>query len=420
MRVVLPRYRSAPYAIAALLIVCLLSPALQRAVSAQGSKEASAAKPQKFKSRSFEVTSDLDAARARELAAFMDQMQEDYQQALPDLPVKNERTMRLLLFREGSDYSSQLRGVGIKEPGNAGQFFYDDKNAYVAACHSRRDDEAVEATLRHEGFHLFTFTRFGNSLPPWAEEGLAEYFAEALIVRGKLRVGLVPDARLKRVQRAIASGSAVGLKELLYMSDAEWAKTIGGKQYIAGELYDQSWSVVYFLMNGAGGAFAEAFQTFLRACAEGTPLEESLKHAFGAGNLEELENQWKQAILQLHPDPLLASVEKLQFLASGLRWVHGYGDRPSTIKQLQADLIKRQFTLMSSTHRATTTKSGLSDFHYEPPAVPAGQKPVQFVIAPNRNPSFPANMYITGLPERISIDWRKNADGELTFRIVVK
>ena len=42
-------------------------------------------------------------------------------------------------------------------------------------------------TVQHEGFHQFAHAVIGGDIPTWLNEGLAEYFGEALFTGGRVR-----------------------------------------------------------------------------------------------------------------------------------------------------------------------------------------------------------------------------------------
>src|SRR5215207_7370510 len=57
--------------------------------------------------------------------------------------------------------------------------------------------------VQHEAFHQFAAAAPGTELPAWLNEGLGEYFGEALFTGDGYVCGVVPEWRLKRVKQSL-------------------------------------------------------------------------------------------------------------------------------------------------------------------------------------------------------------------------
>ena len=66
--------------------------------------------------------------------------------------------------------------------------------------------------LQHEGFHQFAFNHIGEALPTWINEGLAQYFEDAIIVGDKMTTGLANARRVEQVKQALEDGRAMDFK----------------------------------------------------------------------------------------------------------------------------------------------------------------------------------------------------------------
>ena len=67
--------------------------------------------------------------------------------------------------------------------------------------------------LQHEGFHQFARIVLRVQLPPWVNEGLAEYFERAIIVRGRVKLGIADQWSITRVRQAVRRSEAMDLDE---------------------------------------------------------------------------------------------------------------------------------------------------------------------------------------------------------------
>ncbi len=400
------------------VILCVLVVLVGEVASAQRGDKGPAGGQYDFRSKRYQVTSDLPRKSAQEFASYMDAMGEQYERVISGFPIKNAQPVRLYLFDENAAYLAALQAKGFNASNTGGVFFHSQDQTGLAVFEEGQERERIEATLRHEGFHQFAFLRIGSGLPTWANEGLAEYFSEGLLVRGQIRVGLAPWMRLERVQQAINEGKAFGFGEFLRMDGQEWMNRVNAGDVRSGVMYDQAWSIAHFLMHGDNGKYADAFRAFLRACANGMQLEQALRSAFGTTDFSAFENAWKRSILAMQPDPLSATVERLRFLAYGLLWLHKGGINPASMEELKAELRSKNFEVTYQLHGAVRVQSAFDDAYFQPPAAPSGAKPVVFIFT-GAAPNLPATVKSQGLAVQAGIKWIKNDDGELDFQIVV-
>jgi len=73
--------------------------------------------------------------------------------------------------------------------------------------------------VQHEGFQQFIHAAGGGHIPIWINEGLAEYFGEALFTGDGYVVGLIPPQRLARGKQRIQQGQFKSLRKMMLMSD---------------------------------------------------------------------------------------------------------------------------------------------------------------------------------------------------------
>jgi hypothetical protein len=127
---------------------------------------------------------------------------------------------------------------------------------------SSPDRAGLVATLRHEGLHQYLDRGVGQA-PVWLNEGLAEYFESAKLVRGTLVDG-VPQER--HVEKLLDPQTTwVPFEELLAMGPAEF--------YGASALhYAQSWALVHWLQE-SGLAAGRVFQGLVDDLAAGKPAD---------------------------------------------------------------------------------------------------------------------------------------------------
>ena len=174
------------------------------------------------------------------------------------------------------------------------------------ALHQETTPEAILHTMVHEAFHAYTDRHLsapGHRISSWLSEGLAEYFGNSQIQKGKL----VPGKTLRRkfalhygqvfkvttragftlsdLKKAVRTGEAPGLSGL---SEMAYQQFHGEEQSMH---YGLSWLWMHFLRHGSQQWATAAFPEFLRYAFEGYPLAASLQQAYGR-TLAELDQEF--------------------------------------------------------------------------------------------------------------------------------
>ncbi len=149
--------------------------------------------------------------------------------------------------------------------------------------------------VQHEGFHQFAAAVIGGRLPPWADEGWAEYFGESLFTGDGYVCGMIPPWRLRRLRQEIADGSLLPLSRLISMSQTDWNREFSLAHY------DQVWSLVQFLRHGSSPAYRLALDDFVRRIASGERPPAALDHCFP--DIPAIERDWNTYWLSLGDDP---------------------------------------------------------------------------------------------------------------------
>lgn len=186
-----------------------------------------------------------------------------------------DRRLPFYLFARRADYLA----TGAP-PESAGAFLGD---RLVAAADDGKGNPAWHV-VQHEAFHQFAAATRGTELPGWINEGLGEYFGEALFTGDGYVTGFVPGWRAGRVKRALREGKYQSIDTLARRSQDDW----NGARVLAH--YDQAWSLVQFLLHGDEGRHRERVIRYLGALAEGRGAGESWEASFG--DVKDLASRW--------------------------------------------------------------------------------------------------------------------------------
>jgi hypothetical protein len=286
-----------PFPVTHCLAALLALPACAAPPVGQSPRQANVAVPG-VKLRTYEtpyyyIHTDLPEADAREAMIRTTRMFEAYHSRTAEL-FRGQINQKLpfYLFSRREDYYA---AGGM--PNTAGVF--NGTRLMATAVRSRSGSIGLGTwhTVQHEGFHQFVAYVIQGEIPIWVNEGLAEYFGEAVFTGDGMVTGLIPNGRLQRIRQEIRDGKFKSIKDMMLLTHQAWNADISMANY------DQAWSMVQFLAVGENGKYREAFAKFLQLVSRGRPWADSWLAAFGSA--EGFEQRWKDYWLNLPDDPTL-------------------------------------------------------------------------------------------------------------------
>ena len=240
-----------------------------------------------YQTRYYVLHTDLSPQAARAAAVRMTAMAEEYHRRTRGFSGAIRKKLPLYLFRRAADY----HGAGGPQ-GSTGVF----TGRKLLAVAGERPSRRTWHTLQHEGFHQFAHAVIRGHIPVWVNEGLAEYFGQAIFTGDGFVTGVVPPARLARLRQRIKADQARSFGRMMAMGRREWA----GQISIAD--YDQAWSMVHFLVHGDGGRYTRALAGFIGDIGRGQRYEQAWLRHFGR-DVEGFQARWRAYWLGLPADP---------------------------------------------------------------------------------------------------------------------
>jgi hypothetical protein len=234
-----------------------------------------------YASKYYLLHTDLPQAEVREAQLRMTRMVEEYRLRTPGVGGRIKDRLPFYLYKNLADYT---QAVGVE---GSGGFFDGEK---LMATTLRTPTGAISADtwhiVQHEGFHQFAHTVINGEIPMWADEGLAEYFGEAIFTGDGFVTGLIPQARLTRVRKLLKE-NARPLPQLLAMTRDQWNAKVEMRNY------DQAWSFVHFLTHGEAGRLQKPLNDFMQDLSKGQDAEKSYQRHLGViPNLEARYRGW--------------------------------------------------------------------------------------------------------------------------------
>lgn len=228
---------------------------------------------------------DLTEDESHEAILRMDAMTEEYLQRTRGFSGRLMGKMPFVLFRDRGDYHA---AGGI--PGSDGVFTGTCLMA-VAGEKLSTDDWHV---IQHEGFHEFAAAVINPRMPIWVNEGLAEYFGEAIFTGDGFVSGLIPHGRMRRIQESMRNGQFSSVHAIMRLSHTAWNRRLNVTNY------DQAWAMTQFLAHGDDGKYQRAFSEFMNQIGRGVHWQTAWNNSFGSA--EGFEEKWQAWWLSLTDD----------------------------------------------------------------------------------------------------------------------
>ena len=375
----------------------------------------------RFRSREYDITTDLPDPIAREVADHMDAIAREYNQRFRAYGKRNAQALRLWVFDTREGYDAFLAGHGLDASGTGGMFFRTDSASGLASFLGDRPLESMLETLRHEGLHQVAYQRIGDTIPVWLNEGMAEWFSYALPTRRGFAVGLADPRAVRRLARACDEGALLPLADLLTMTKPEWNRRVNTGE--AGSQYDQAWSVVHFLAHAERGRYQPLLDRLLRAYWMGKNDEQAVNEVFGP-DLAPMEAAWHAFLDDLEPDELYRGLDALSAHRSLLIGLDALGVRPADEREFDEALAAHADRLEPGPFRALVPGTpaptiGPDGWWRTPPTASKTGRPAIVRFVPDRRGQLPPGIEIRGLSHQLSLVWSRSRDGALHHELVI-
>jgi hypothetical protein len=386
-----------------------------------------------FESGAYVITTDVSKELANVVAAHMDRVYMAYDERLagfrpnPFAAVKPNQKMPLYVIRRQRDYLTLMQSFGFNAAGSGGVFFRSRENSGLATWVEGQTRFKMFNVLQHEGFHQFADARIIGGiqlldgtvieLPPWANEGLAEYFGDAIMVKGELVVGRLDRQRLRRMRQGVKEEVVLPFGELMTMTNDQWVARVNAGDKRVSLMYDSVWSICHFLIEGNKNQ-RKALEMYLLKINKDFVTDpgkdrrrESFNLIFGT-NLGAFEKAWKAGLERMEPDAWYTSIRHLQTVASALQQFHKQEVKVKNWPHLKEQMIRHEVKaeiierdIVARGPRKEAVEDEEQDLNFPAPA--------QAHLIPSTDPKLPHGMLITHVEPNILLTWSINENGML-------
>lgn len=247
-------------------------------------------------SKNFQLVGDADEPSMARVAAQLEQFRFIFTQLFPKMSFTSPIPTRVIVFKD------KITLDRFKTIEWAEGFFQagDDVNYIVVSAGA---NESL-TTVYHEYTHFLIDNTFGRSnIPPWLNEGIAEYYAQILIENDqKVTLGATNEAHLRLLQQ----NKFIPL-ETFFATDY-YTLHKQSKQN-AQLFYAQSWALTHFLLHGNSGARRGQFDKYVELLASGTGSQNAFRQAFET-DYATIEAELKKYIALRSPSATIVSLKK--------------------------------------------------------------------------------------------------------------
>ena len=365
-----------------------------------------------YQSRHYIIHTNLSREEVVPYGHHMDTVFDQFKDRFRQFQTRGIPHMPLYLLRTEQQYHRFIATQNINARNTGGMFFYSPKAQGLATWTQGRSRSQTFQVLQHEGFHQFAFNYLGQELPIWINEGLAQYFEDAIIVGERMSTGYANARRVAQVKHALENGKAMDFATLIGLTTDQWNQTLSGDSNAAAVMYAQAWSATYFLIHGENQRYQNDFAHYLQLVSGGAGSHDAFGEAFGTNDLTPLARRWEQYALQQTPDPINTAATRMEFLGEALRFMQEKNEPlPRTLGRLRAALHKKHFVLTRRTHGMTIEMDGTDPqlYRYQRDNGSVG---LFRLLEPARN-DLPPRITAPGLSPEPTLVWSRDEQGNL-------
>jgi hypothetical protein len=403
------------------MIPLLLMLGLSLTAPAMGQSEAAL---QPYNTRFYLLRTNLEPAEAKVFARHMDRVFKEYKGRFEGTGLRRQREqpMNLYIFRTREGFKRFMDGHGIDAANSGGMFVVQPSLQGLATFVEGRSRGRVFSVLQHEGFHQFAWEYIGQNLPIWVNEGMAQYFEDGILVEGRFVFKQASAERISSIQGTIERQQYAPFEQMLQLSPEQWIEILQSNPSRAALLYDQAWSMVFFLITARDGRFVGPFERYLQELSKGRDGKTAFVKVFELrpDHFEPFERAWRRWAMQVKPDPLSTATQRMEFLGAALKFLHERdpSDPPRNLDLLRYRLKKIGFQLTRQPQHGPAEHFSASDERMFRYALPDRTRD-EFVLKQGRTNEPPMVTAPRMRPQPI-LTWRRGPTGELVYEIIYR
>jgi tetratricopeptide (TPR) repeat protein len=230
----------------------------------------------KVRSKNFYLTGNATDKEIRRIATRLEQFRTVFSSLFPTMKFVSPIPTTVIVFKSDKAFKpyKPINASGKTTEWVAGYFQPGEDINYITLTTEREQDETFR-TIFHEYVHFLVDNTLGKSrVPPWFNEGLAEYYEQFSIENDqKVTLGSLNQNAL----RLLGTYPLIPL-ETFFDIDYTSLHLQGG--HGASIFYAQSWAMMHYLIKGNQGKRNPQLAAFMELLARGIKTREAFRQAF--------------------------------------------------------------------------------------------------------------------------------------------
>lgn len=230
----------------------------------------------RVQSQNFSLIGNASEKEIRRVATKMEQFREVFKRLFPRLQFVSPVPTTVIVFKSEKSFTpyKPVNASGKTTKWIAG-YFQGGENANYIVLSTEGETQQTYTTIFHEYVHLLVNNSFGRSkIPPWFNEGIAEYYERFLIEEDqKVQLGNINENHLVSLQQ-----TKLIPFETFFNIDYYSLHQQGG--HGANIFYAQSWAFVHYLIHANGAARRKQLDVFLNEVLNNTAPRDAFQKAF--------------------------------------------------------------------------------------------------------------------------------------------
>ena len=228
------------------------------------------------RSTNFNLIGNASEKDIRGVAEKLEQFREVFRLVFPKVSFNSSVATNVVVFKNDSAYDPFRPKLANGKPdkGIAGYFQPNEDLNYITLS-TDGEKEDTYGTIFHEYVHFLINTNFGKSeVPPWFNEGLAEYYQTFKIEDNqKVTLGAIQENHLYFLQQ----NKLIPLKQFFEIDNYSLHQNGNHSRSI---FYAQAWALIHYLIQGNKGANNDPMNKFLSLVLNDVEPEKAFQQAF--------------------------------------------------------------------------------------------------------------------------------------------
>lgn len=228
------------------------------------------------RSKNFYLIGNASEKDIRQVATRLEQFRDAFTRLLSKANFNSPIPTTVIVFKNDDAYKPFKPVVDGKIDKVAGYFLPGEDVNYITLTPGQSSSDNPYRVIYHEYVHQLIDNNLGRgNVPPWFNEGLAEYYSTFEVTDGDRKVHL--GNLIANHLYLLRERKFIPLKELFEVNDYSLDRN---KQEAKWIFYAESWALVHYLILGNEGKRLPQMNRFLDLLGKKTPTEEAVAQAF--------------------------------------------------------------------------------------------------------------------------------------------